>query len=387
MPNSLVIRYSPPWYQSKWARRSPLPRGTRRRRARTPAAKRGVQREAQQPRGGQDLIDQRDPALGLKHGVAHRLAVRDLPYASANIATAVTDMDERLLTRANGCGSADRDHPSPDACTWPVSSSFRHAGSPAIARQNGLPAGQSLPFLGVRVTQRSPDSRCSRRTLSDPAAEEEIPGWLQRTGKTMGGGGELREGYAEVGDQRLHYVEAGEGPLVILLHGFPEFWFGWRLQIQPLAAAGFRVVAPDMRGYNLSSKPNGVHAYDTDKLTGDIRGLIHKRGAESALLVGHDWGGTVAWDTAMSHPEVVERLAILNVAHPRQFLRGLHHPGQLRRSWYVFSSTCRSCPKPSCTLMTGTSSGTSFATPARLTRRRSSNATSRRGLSRTQRPG
>jgi epoxide hydrolase 4 len=152
----------------------------------------------------------------------------------------------------------------------------------------------------------------------------------------MGGGGELREGYAEVGDQRLHYVEAGEGPLVILLHGFPEFWFGWRLQIQPLAAAGFRVVAPDMRGYNLSSKPNGVHAYDTDKLTDDIRGLIHERGAESALLVGHDWGGTVAWDTAMSHPEVVERLAILNVAHPRQFLRGLHHPGQLRKSWYVF---------------------------------------------------
>jgi pimeloyl-ACP methyl ester carboxylesterase len=134
----------------------------------------------------------------------------------------------------------------------------------------------------------------------------------------------------------LHYVEAGEGPLVVLLHGFPEFWYGWRRQIAPLAAAGFRVVAPDMRGYNLSSKPDGVKAYDTDKLTGDIRGLIHERGAESALLAGHDWGGTVAWDTAMSHPEVVDRLAILNVAHPRQFLRGLHHPRQLRKSWYVF---------------------------------------------------
>ena len=91
-------------------------------------------------------------------------------------------------------------------------------------------------------------------------------------------GSELREGYAEVDDQRLHYVEAGEGPLVVLLHGFPEFWFGWRLQIEPLAAAGFRVVAPDMRSYNLSSKPDGVHAYDTDKLTGDIAGLIHERG-------------------------------------------------------------------------------------------------------------
>src|SRR3954451_2839392 len=146
----------------------------------------------------------------------------------------------------------------------------------------------------------------------------------------------LREGYAEIGDVQLHYVEAGEGPLVVLLHGFPEFWYGWRLQIQPLAAAGFRVVAPDMRGYNLSSRPDGVAAYDTDKLAADIRGLIHERGAESALLVGHDWGGTAAWITAMNHPEVVDRLAILNAAHPRKLNQGLRHPSQLRRSWYFF---------------------------------------------------
>src|SRR6185437_6643094 len=101
---------------------------------------------------------------------------------------------------------------------------------------------------------------------------------------------DLREGYAEIGDQRLHYVEAGEGPLIILLHGFPEFWYGWRQQIQPLAAAGFRVVAPDTRGYNLSSKPEGVKAYDVGLLAADIRDLIHERGAETALLVGHDWG-------------------------------------------------------------------------------------------------
>src|SRR5204863_8909067 len=80
------------------------------------------------------------------------------------------------------------------------------------------------------------------------------------------GSSELREGYAEIGDVRLHYVEAGEGPLIVLLHGFPEFWYGWRLQIEPLAAAGFRVVAPDMRGYNLSSKPDGVAAYDVRPL-------------------------------------------------------------------------------------------------------------------------
>src|SRR5512141_303820 len=147
---------------------------------------------------------------------------------------------------------------------------------------------------------------------------------------------ELREGYAEVGDVRLHYVEAGDGPLIVLLHGFPEFWFGWRLQIAPLAAAGFRVVAPDTRGYNLSSKPEGFEAYSVDLLAADIRDLIGELGAESALLVGHDWGGSIAWYTAMNHPEVVDRLAILNAAHPRKLSQGLHHPDQLRRSWYFF---------------------------------------------------
>src|SRR3954462_13581255 len=99
-------------------------------------------------------------------------------------------------------------------------------------------------------------------------------------------GVELREGYAEVGDQRLHYVEAGEGPLIVLLHGFPEFWFGWRRQIEPLAGAGLRVVAPDTRGINLSSKPEGVKDCAVDLLPDDIRALIGELGAESALLVG-----------------------------------------------------------------------------------------------------
>jgi epoxide hydrolase 4 len=147
---------------------------------------------------------------------------------------------------------------------------------------------------------------------------------------------ELREGYAEIGDVRLHYVEAGEGPLIVLLHGFPEFWFGWRLQMKPLAAAGFRVVAPDMRGYNLSSKPAGIAPYTADQLAADVRGLIRELGAESALLVGHDWGGTAAWATAMNHPEVVDRLAILDAAHPRALQKGLRNPRQLLRSWYFF---------------------------------------------------
>jgi epoxide hydrolase 4 len=148
---------------------------------------------------------------------------------------------------------------------------------------------------------------------------------------------ELRSGYAELGEVRLHYVEAGEGPLVVLLHGFPELWFSWRFQIPALVAAGFRVVAPDMRGYNLSSKPRGASAYDTDRLAADVRDLIHERGAERALVAGHDWGAAVAWITAMNHPEVVERLAILNVPHPRRMLQGLRTPRQLAKSWYILA--------------------------------------------------
>jgi len=108
-------------------------------------------------------------------------------------------------------------------------------------------------------------------------------------------GTELREGYAEVGDQSLHYVEAGDGPLIVLLHGFPEFWFGWRLQIAPLAAAGFRVVAPDTRGYNLSSKPEGFEDYAVDLLAaayGDLTGA-------SVLVLGAAYRGGVK-ETAFS---------------------------------------------------------------------------------------
>lgn len=146
----------------------------------------------------------------------------------------------------------------------------------------------------------------------------------------------LRVGYADLGEVRLHYVETGEGPLVVLLHGFPEFWLSWRFQIPALAASGFRVVAPDMRGYNLSSRPPGVAAYGLDRLAADVRDLIHERGAPSAFLAGHDWGGFVAWGTAMSHPSEVARLAILNMPHPRRLFHALGSRRQLARSWYVF---------------------------------------------------
>ena len=148
---------------------------------------------------------------------------------------------------------------------------------------------------------------------------------------------DLRDGYAELSEARLHYVEAGDGPPVVLLHGFPEFWYSWRYQIPALAAAGFRVIAPDMRGYNLSSRSPDVASYRARRLAGDIRDLIHERGADRACLAGHDWGGGVAWVTAIAHPDAVERLAILNAPHPRRMIEALGRPGrQVARSWYMF---------------------------------------------------
>jgi epoxide hydrolase 4 len=149
-------------------------------------------------------------------------------------------------------------------------------------------------------------------------------------------GVEMTHRYANLGDVRLHYVEAGEGPLVVLLHGFPQFWYEWRHQIPALVEAGFRVVAPDMRGYNLSDKPPGVRAYRVELLARDVERLILACGERTASVVGHDWGAIVAWIAAMRHPERVRRLAILNVPHPARFLDGLLSPGQLLRSSYMF---------------------------------------------------
>ncbi|MFS8066554.1 MAG: alpha/beta fold hydrolase, partial [Byssovorax sp.] len=128
----------------------------------------------------------------------------------------------------------------------------------------------------------------------------------------------LHDRYAELPGVRLHYVEAGSGPLVVLLHGFPEFWYAWRKQIAPLAQAGYRVVAPDMRGYNLSGKPQGISAYGARLLVEDIANLIRACGEERAFIVGHDWGAGVAWAFAMVHPEMTTRLAVLNGPHPER---------------------------------------------------------------------
>jgi pimeloyl-ACP methyl ester carboxylesterase len=138
----------------------------------------------------------------------------------------------------------------------------------------------------------------------------------------------------------LHVARAGpaDGPLVILLHGFPEFWYGWRHQVGPLAESGFRVLAPDQRGYNLSEKPKGLAHYTLDALADDVEALIDAAGRPKAALVGHDWGGIVAWHVATRSPGRVDRLAVLNAPHPSVIGKQLWtRPGQALRSWYVFA--------------------------------------------------
>lgn len=143
------------------------------------------------------------------------------------------------------------------------------------------------------------------------------------------------------GGVRLHAQAAGPsgGPLVILLHGFPEYWGGWLHQIGPLAEAGLRVVAFDQRGYNLSDKPPSVSDYDIDLLAGDVLAVMDHFGRERASLVGHDWGAGVAWHAAGLHPARVEKLAVLNVPHGGAMTRALRRPllAQWRKSWYIFA--------------------------------------------------
>ncbi|MGC2891636.1 MAG: alpha/beta hydrolase [Candidatus Acidiferrum sp.] len=141
------------------------------------------------------------------------------------------------------------------------------------------------------------------------------------------------------GEIQLHAVAAGplDGPVVILLHGFPEFWYSWHQQIEPLAAAGFRVIVPDQRGYNKSSKPRGAACYTLSPLTSDVLAIADQLGQQRIFLAGHDWGAAVAWSVALLHPHRVSKLAILNVPHPSVMLRYLKtNRRQLRRSWYMF---------------------------------------------------
>ncbi len=136
----------------------------------------------------------------------------------------------------------------------------------------------------------------------------------------------------------LHVAEAGpaDGPLVVLLHGFPEFWYGWRNQIGPLAEQGFHVLAPDQRGYNLSDKPNGIESYDLDQLSADVIALADHFRQDTFAIVGHDWGAAVGWWLAGRHGDRMRRLGVLNAPHPAVWLDAMqNNPVQKRMSGYV----------------------------------------------------
>jgi pimeloyl-ACP methyl ester carboxylesterase len=150
---------------------------------------------------------------------------------------------------------------------------------------------------------------------------------------------ELEHHYLDTNGVRLHVVQCGpeSGPLVILLHGFPEFWYAWHQQLHPLAAAGYRVWAPDQRGYNLSEKPRRIADYRVDTLARDVLGLLDAAGQQQAFIVGHDWGAAVTWHLAAHYPERVRKAVVLNVPHPSVMARTVRSSlEQLRKSWYIF---------------------------------------------------
>lgn len=147
----------------------------------------------------------------------------------------------------------------------------------------------------------------------------------------------MQQKFLKVNGVKLHYIEEGSGELVILLHGFPEFWYTWRQQI-PVLAKHYRVVAPDMRGYNLSDKPEGVANYRIDVLAKDIADLITALGFDKVILVGHDWGAAVAWATATIYPQKIKKLGIINVPHPQEMGKAFFsfNLSQYEKSSYMF---------------------------------------------------
>lgn len=142
-------------------------------------------------------------------------------------------------------------------------------------------------------------------------------------------------GFVDSAGVKIHYVTAGKGPLVVLLHGFPDYSYTWRKQM-PALAEHFQVVAIDLRGYNESDKPEGVEAYAMPKLVGDVKAVVEHFGRKKAVIVGHDWGGAIAWTFAMQHPEMTDRLIILNLPHPALLARELaNNPEQRKASAYA----------------------------------------------------
>ena len=142
-------------------------------------------------------------------------------------------------------------------------------------------------------------------------------------------------GHADSDGVKIHYVTRGDGPLVVLIHGFPDYWYSWRHQIPELAKR-FQVVAIDQRGYNKSDQPEGVESYAMQNLVGDVAAVVKHLGKEKATIVGHDWGGAVAWTFAMTNPDMTDRLVVLNLPHPHCLARELAtNPDQQANSAYA----------------------------------------------------
>ena len=145
----------------------------------------------------------------------------------------------------------------------------------------------------------------------------------------------VEHGYADSGGVKIHYASLGKGPLVVMIHGFPDFWYSWRDQMQALSK-DYQVVAIDQRGYNLSDKPKGVENYDMRLLVGDVAAVVKHLKRDKAIIVGHDWGGAVSWTLATYQPQFVEKLIILNLPHLRGLSRELaNNPQQQQNSKYA----------------------------------------------------
>ncbi|HET6314096.1 MAG TPA: alpha/beta fold hydrolase [Chloroflexia bacterium] len=181
----------------------------------------------------------------------------------------------------------------------------------------GVVAGVGVGLAAMRVAYAPPDPRLEARA---------------RDVQYMG---PWRHGFVMANGVRLHYAEMGSGPLVVLLHGFPQCWYQWRY-VMPRLAEQFRVVAVDMRGYNLSDKPEGVRAYSANVIARDIVAFVEALGEERAHIVGHDWGGLIAWHIGANHPEHVNKLVVVNAPHPAAYRREALKLEQLLRSYYVF---------------------------------------------------
>ena len=181
-------------------------------------------------------------------------------------------------------------------------------------------ANTSLRAAEPAADSQAPTAATSNSDSAPPADED----------TTLG-----EHGFADSDGVKIHYVTAGKGPLVVLIHGFPDFWYTWRAQM-PELAKHFQVVAVDMRGYNLSDKPEGVDNYKMPKLVGDIDAVVRHFNEDKAIIVGHDWGGVVAWTYAMTFPDKTDRLVILNLPHPKGLARELaNNPKQQANSSYA----------------------------------------------------